>query len=269
MRIVAPLVLGLVGLAAWQLIVLAGGIPVSILPPPTGVLARLGQELRTGDLLTRTAITIWEAILGCVLAVCIGLPTGYLVGRHKLADIAVSPYLAASQAIPAVAVAPLLVIWVGYGLTPIVLLCALLVFFPVVLATRLGLHSMDKDVLEAAQLDGASGWQRLTHIEWPLALPTVLTGVRNGFTLSVTGAVVGELVMGGQGLGMVLSAFSATTDTTGLFATLVVLCALAVAIYLAILGVEKATDPFAPTQTRTRSVIGSSGDEFDRARREG
>lgn len=243
MRILAPIVLGIVVLAAWQFTVTAGAVPRSLLPAPMEVAERLTSDLAGPLLLRSTFTTMWEAVLGCLLAAVIAMPTGYLIARSTLLEAAVSPYLAASQAIPAVAIAPLLVIWVGYGLTPIVLLCTLLVFFPILLGTVLGLRHINPDLIKAAQLDGAHGPSMVTHIEWPLARRTILTGVRNGFTLSITGAVVGEMVMGGRGLGLVLSVQASNADTTGLFATLIVLCALAVVIYLGLLAIEIFADP--------------------------
>ena len=244
LRIGAPVVVLVVLLAAWQFVASSGAVPTALLPGPGRVLARLVADLRTGALLHRTLATIWEAVLGCALATVVALPIGYLIAHLRSADAAFSPYLAASQAIPAVALAPLLVIWVGYGLTPIVLLCTLLVLFPLVLSTVLGLRTIDDEITEAAELDGASGPAMIVHIEAPMARAAILTGIRNGFTLSITGAVVGEFVMGGKGLGMIVSVESATADTTGLFATLIMLCALAVAIHAALTLVERLTDPY-------------------------
>lgn len=249
-RIVAPVALGVVVLLAWQ--VASWRVPPTILPAPGDVVVRLADELARGDLVRGTAVTLWEAILGCALATVIGLPIGILVGLRPWADAAASPYLAASQAIPAVAVAPLLVIWVGYGLFPVVLMCALFVFFPMVLATRHGLHHLDQEVVEAAMLDGAFGRRMLTQIRLPLAASSILTGIRNGFTLSIIGAVVGEMVMGGDGLGLTLATYSASTDTTGLFATLVVLCVLAVSLYLLLIALEGVIDPLHSHRSESR-----------------
>lgn len=251
-RFVAPVVLGLLLLAGWAALTGSGRVSPTFLPAPDDVAKRLVQNLRNGLLVTHTWTTAEEALLGCVLAASIALPVGYLVARNRWADAALSPYLAASQALPAIAIAPLLVIWVGYGLLPVVLLCALIVFFPIVLATTLGLRTLDRDVIEAARLDGAAGWAMLRHIEEPLARPAVLTGLRNGFTLSITGAVVGELVMGGDGLGMILSAQAASVDTTGVFATLVMLCLLAAVVYLTMVALERLLDPFQPFPLTTR-----------------
>ena len=250
LRVAAPLVLGVLVLVAWHLATTSGAVPPTFLPTPLAVWDRLVLEVTQGGLLRATFITLGEAVLGCVLAAAIALPTGWLVARSRVVAAALQPYLAASQAIPAVAIAPLLVLWVGYGIEPVVLLCALLVFFPIVLSTVLGLRTLDTDVIEAARLDGAHGWRMIRHIELPLATPALLTGLRNGFTLSITGAVVGELVMGGRGLGLVLGVYSSSADTTGLVATLAVLCVLAVLIFTTLLGLERLVDPLRPLSAR-------------------
>ncbi len=255
LRLLAPLILGAVVLLGWQLSVTVGVVPPTILPSPMAVLQRFITEITGGQLVMRTAVTVGEAALGCLVALLVALPLGYLIARNGVVEAATNPFLAASQAIPAVALAPLLVLWVGYGLAPVVLLCALLVFFPLVLTAVLGLRTLDRDVLEAAQLDGADGWQLLRHIEWPLSLPAVLTGIRNGFTLSITGAVVGELVMGGTGLGMVLSVQGSSGDTVGLFATLLTLGLLAVLIFMALLSIERVADPQGPDRNPVFSYL--------------
>lgn len=222
-----------------------GAISASLLPSPAAVATRLSAEIGSGRLWSPTGVTIGESLAGCLLATSVALPIAYLIAHVRLAQATLAPYLAASQAIPSVALAPLLVIWVGYGTTPVVLLCSIMVFFPMVLSTVLGLRSIDRELIDAARVDGAAGLKLARWIEWPLALPATLTGLRNGFTLSVTGAVVGELVMGGNGLGQRLAVQAQSSDTTGLFTTLVVLCALAVTIYLTMTLIEWLTNPFA------------------------
>lgn len=223
----------------WELISRSGTVAPYFLPAPTTVAVRLWDDLAHNGLLVYVLPTLVEAVLGCVLGAAVALPLGYLVFRSRWAAAALQPYIAASQAVPAIAIAPLLVIWLGYGLVPIVMLCALLVFFPILLATVHGLRTLDADVVDAARLDGAGGWALLRTIQAPLAMPSVLTGLRNGFTLSVTGAVIGEMVMGGEGLGMVLATRGRSADTPGLFGALVVLCVLAMVIYGLLLMLER------------------------------
>ena len=135
------------------------------------------------------------------------------------------------RAIPAIALAPLLVLWMGYGIAPVIVLCALIVFFPILISAVVGLRHVDADVVDAGRIDGASSWALLTQVELPMALPAVLGGLRNGVTLAVTGAIVGEMVMGGAGLGTFLTIQRESVDTAGMFATIFVLCLIASAAY--------------------------------------
>lgn len=235
--VVAPVLLGVALVLVWAL--LASALGPALLPAPSALWDRLLAEFATGDILTAAAATMGVSILGCLIGLAVALPLAYLLASSRTAAAALNPYLAASQAIPAVAVAPLLALWFGYGPFPRALLCALLVFFPILLNTVLGLTTVDDDIVGAARVDGAGRGRLLVSIQGPMALPSVLTGVRNGFVLSVTGAVVGEFVMGGQGLGQLLAVFRTAADTTGMFATLVVLAILAIAINLAVRGLER------------------------------
>lgn len=248
LRVSAPVGVVIVILVGWISLSHFTSIPHTLLPAPQNVIARLIRDLAAGRLDVPVIVTIQEALLGCAVAVIIALPLAWAIAHSALVDAALSPYLAASQAIPAIALAPLLVIWMGYGLAPVVTLCAIMVVFPMILSTVLGLRRIDPELLDAARVDGAGKGNLALYIEWPLALPAVLTGMRNGFTLSVTGAVVGELVMGGSGLGQQLAIQSQSNDTTGLFATLVVLCVLASLIFLIARAIEWLTDPYASRQ---------------------
>lgn len=250
--LLTPLAIAAVVLLLWEAVATTGAVRAHFLPAPSAVAGRLWTEVIDGQLLGYTWVTLSEALLGSLLGAAVAMPLGYLIARNRWAAAGLQPYIAASQALPAVALAPLLALWLGYGVLPIVLLCALLVFFPILLATVLGLRTLDRDVVDAARLDGAHGWSMLRHIELPMSLPSLLTGLRNGFTLSVTGAVVGEFVMGGQGLGMVLSVQAHSADTTGLFATLTVLSLLAVLMYVLLREVERLTLAEQPTVRRRR-----------------
>lgn len=236
-HVAAPVLLGLVVLAAWLL--LSKGLPTYVLPTPSSVLVKLWTGLSTRTLLAPLGVTLVEAAAGCLTGAAVALPLAILLHRSRWADAATRPFLGATQAIPAIALAPLLVLWVGYGLVPIALLCALIVFFPILVAAASGLRHVDHEVVDAARMDGASSVQSLLHIEVPLALPWIYAGLRNGFTLSVTGAVVGEMVMGGTGLGTVLVVQRDQLDTAGMVATIVLLALVASAAYLTLVALER------------------------------
>lgn len=229
--LLAPVLLGIVLLVAWQLAVQTEVVSPFLLPLPADVLRSFWESLTNDSLLSYAQTTLIESIAGCVLGAFVALPLAYAIVHSRLAASAIQPYLAASQALPAIAIAPLIALWLGYGLTPVIALCALIVFFPMVITTVLGLRGLDRDVLDAARTEGAGWWALLWHIEFPLALPSVLAGLRASLTLSITGAVVGEFVVGGQGLGELLLIDRSYADSAGVFATLLTLALLAALLY--------------------------------------
>lgn len=233
------LALGALILMVWWAVTASGAVPAVFLPGPLDVARRLVLGITQGGLLPYAWVTLREAVLGCLLAAALALPLAWALYRWQLFSRTVLPYVAASQAVPAIAMAPLLVLWIGYGTLPVVILCAFMVFFPITVTVLLGLRGLDADVLDAARLDGASGLALVRYMELPMALPGILSGLRTGFTLSVTGAVVGEMTMGGEGLGMVLSHQRDAVDTTGLFATIVLLCLMAMTIHWCLHELER------------------------------
>lgn len=225
------LALGLLVVLVWQLAAATGAVNPYLLPAPADVLRSFWQSLTDGLLWSYAQTTIVESVTGFILGVAVALPLGYAVARSRTLARLLEPYIAASQAMPAVALAPLLVLWFGYGTPPVAILCALIVFFPTVVTTALGLRTLDHDVLDAARVDGANRWALLLQIEAPLALPSVLAGTRASLTYSITGAVVGEFVISDQGLGGLLNIARGNFDTPLLFATLLMLMLLAAVMY--------------------------------------
>ncbi len=229
---VPALVLGLLLLIGWYASTTLGYANALFLPAPVDVFTSLFEGISSGVYLSNTLVTVQESMAGFLLALAVALPLGYGLVKSRLLSAAVQPYLAAGQAIPAIVVAPLLVIWFGYGQIPNVLVCMLVVLFPMVINTVLGIQTLDPLLLDAARVEGASGWSLLIHVEFPLALPAVLAAIRTGFTLSITGALVGEFVQGGdQGLGSLVLIAKNQLNTPFLFATLIVLAALAALYY--------------------------------------
>lgn len=225
------LVLGAIVLLTWQFVTQAGLVAAFLLPAPADVARSFWLSLSDGLLTSYALQTLIESLAGFTLATVVALPLGYAIARSRLLARATQPYLAASQALPAVAIAPLLVIWVGFDSPPVVILCALISFFPSVITTVLGLRTLDRDVVDAGRVEGAGRWALLWHIELPLALPSILAGLRTSLTLSVTGAVVGEFVLGNQGLGGLLLIARGNLDIPLEFATLLMLMLLAAALY--------------------------------------
>jgi NitT/TauT family transport system permease protein len=227
----APVLVGLVALLAWQFVTQRGAVNTYLLPTPAQVAHSFVSAAQNGLFARYGATTLAESLVGFALGAVIALPLGYAIARSRTLAAALEPYLAASQAIPAVALAPLLVLWLPIGLAPIAALCALIVFFPAAVNTTLGFRTLDHEVVDAARLDGAGGLALLRYIETPLALPTILAGLRTSLTLSITGAVVGEFVLSDQGLGGLLIIARGNFDAPLVFATLIALAIMATALY--------------------------------------
>lgn len=238
-QIAAPAIMLIVFLGVWWLGTALTSIEEWRLPAPADVAQRAADILPTTWFWQAAGITALEAILGCIVGFLIAMPTSFAIYHSRVFQAAVEPFLGATQAIPAIALAPLLVLWITDGLVSIVALCALMVFFPILVSTVLGLRQMEKDVLDAASLDGAAGWVKIRAIEVPLAGSAILAGLRNGFTLSVTGAIVGEMVMGGTGLAQTLNQQKYNVDTAGMFVTITVLCVMAMTMFVIISRIER------------------------------
>lgn len=220
-RVMPALLLAVVVLGLWTFG--AAQLGRTLLPSPLAVARALGELAGTGDLWPAALATTQVALGGIAIAVVVALPLAWVIVHSRPAAAALEPYVAVSQSIPAIAIAPLLALWFGYGPGTTALLAAVVVFFPLVITTTLGLRGLDRDVLAAARVDGAGTGALLWHLEVPLALPQALAGLRAGVALAMTGAVVGEFVLGGRGLGQLLVAQRDRIDTAGMFATLLVL----------------------------------------------
>jgi NitT/TauT family transport system permease protein len=238
-RIAAPVLMLAIIVGIWWFATAVTSVEAWRLPSPIDVAQRGAQILPTSWFWQAASITALEAVLGCLVGFIIAMPTSFAIYHSRIFQAAVEPFLGATQAIPAIALAPLLVLWITDGLASIVALCALMVFFPILVATVLGLRQMDTEVLDAAALDGAAGWEMIRAIEVPLAGSAILAGLRNGFTLSITGAIVGEMVMGGTGLAQTLNQQKHNVDTAGMFVTILVLCVMAMTMFVIISRIER------------------------------
>ena len=228
-------------LLLWWAVTTFGLIPAVFLPNPLDVAARVVTWISDGTGWRYLVPTLGAAILGSLLAVVVAVPLGIAISHSRLMAAVFEPFVAFSQVIPLVAIAPLLVLWIGYGVVPIAMLCAIISFFPMVTTTVIGLRGLDMRIVEHALLDGAGAWQRLVHVELPMAAPAILAGVRAGFVLSLTGAIVGEFVMGGAGLGTLLTLQRVAADSVGVFAVLVWIAATALILQGAIQIAERAS----------------------------
>jgi NitT/TauT family transport system permease protein len=239
--IVWPVALSLVVfVAAWQAVVFVSGLPSFVLPGPWTVLERFARAWTDGTMWPHVAQTLVEILLGFAIGASIALAVGVLLARSRLAERLLSPYLVAAQATPVLALAPLIVLWFGNGLSSKLVITTLIVFFPVAVATMVGIRSVDPRLLEMARSFRATPWQTIARVEVPAALPAILGGMRVGVTLAVIGAIVGEWAGGEKGLGVLINIARASLfDTPLMFAALATLALIGVTLYLVMVIIER------------------------------
>lgn len=229
----------LAALAAWEGAVRWGGFPAFILPSPMAVWLRFWSAAADGSLLRNAGATLLEVVLGLLIGASLATLFGYLLGKSRLLERLLAPYLVASQAVPVVAIAPLLVIWFGPGLFSKILICALIVFFPVLVNTVVGVRAVPENLRDLMHSMRATPPQMLLYLEVPAALPVFLGGLRIGATLSVIGAVVGEFVGADRGLGFLINVGRGQFDTALVFVAVLTLVAMALGLYGLVLILEK------------------------------
>ena len=227
-------------LAGWKALVIANSYPPFILPPPEQVADRFVTAWADGTIGPHAIRTLIEVALGFGVGASLALVVGYALARSQLAERILSPYLVAAQATPLIVFAPLLALWFGPGLTAKVVICALIVFFPVAIATMVGVRAVDARLLELARSLRATRWQIVTTLEIPAALPAIFGGLRVGVTLAVVGAIVGEWTGADRGLGLLVDlARGSLFDIPLMFATVLTIALLGIVLYALVVLVER------------------------------
>ncbi len=224
-------VVALLLIAGWEVLFRSEAYPAFLVPAPAEVGARLVGVVADGSLLRHTWTTLQAVLLGLATGASAALLLGYLVAKSALLEQLITPYLVALQAVPIVAIAPLLVIWFGSGLTSKVLICALIVFFPMLVNTIVGVRGVAPELHDLMRVLEASRWQTFRYLEAPAALPVLMGGLKVSATLSVIGAVVGEFVSARAGLGFLVNSSRAVFDTPLMIVAVLTLAALALALY--------------------------------------
>lgn len=224
----------------WQAIVIVSGFPPFILPPPGAVATRLVTAWGEGIIQPHLVTTLQEVVLGFAVGAGAAVVIGYALARSVRVERLLSPYLVAAQATPILALSPLIALWFGPGLLSKVVICSLIVFFPVAVATMVGIRSVDARLLELGRSLRATRRQVLTTLEIPAALPSILGGMRVGVTLAVVGAIVGEWAGASQGLGVLINlARGSLFDYPLMFATLLVIAMVGIVLYLLVVVIER------------------------------
>jgi NitT/TauT family transport system permease protein len=230
--ILAVLLGGALFVGAWRLLVAVGDYQPFILPAPEVVLERFVRAWTDGTMAPHAGATLIEVVLGFLVGSVSAILVGYLLARSRLAGLVLSPYIVAAQSTPILALAPLIALWFGTGLLSKLIICSLIVFFPVAVATMVGFRSVDRGLLELAASLRATARQRFATIELPAALPQIIGGLRVGVTLAVVGAIIAEWAGGERGLGVLINlARGSLFDTPLLFATLLTIALIGAALY--------------------------------------
>jgi ABC-type nitrate/sulfonate/bicarbonate transport system permease component len=226
----------------WQLGTSASGISPLLLPSPWMVAQSLVDN--TSLLATNAVVTLQEILIGFALGAAAGIALGVLLSASRLVERAVYPWLVASQMVPIVAVAPILVVWFGFTIIPKVLVVALVSFFPVVVNTLDGLHAVDPEMVRLVRTLGMSRWRIMRAVRVPSALPYVFSGLKVAMAFSVVGAVFGEWVGASEGLGYLMLALNNQLATVDLFAAVIVLAVMGIALFFLVGVVERLVVPW-------------------------
>jgi len=229
----------LVLLAAWELAVRRSGLSALVLPAPSSVAAALWNGVATGYFWPHIRATVSALLLGLVGGGVAGLLMGMALAESTLLERVFRPYVVVSQVVPKLALAPLFVLWFGFGIAPTALITGLICFFPLMENTLTGLKHADPQRLQLFRMLGATRWQTLLRLKLPMGLPSILAGLRMAVVLALVGAGVGEFIGASRGLGAVVIASQGMMDTALMFAALVLIALIGLLLYQATLLLER------------------------------
>jgi len=226
-------------IALWEGTVWVFDIPPIIIPSASAVAASLYDGVSSGILLSNAAVTFEEVLVGFVLGSLLGLALGAIISQFPLLEKTLYPYIVAFQTIPKIAIAPIIVIWFGFGMSSKVIISAAIAFFPLLANTIAGLRAAPADQIELLVAFTASKWQVFRHARVPQALPYIFVGLDVAIVLSVIGAIAGEFVGAQGGLGYLILQKNFTMDMSGVFAVLVVLSIMGIGLHLGVRTVQR------------------------------
>jgi NitT/TauT family transport system permease protein len=221
----------------WQLLVTGFNVPNYLLPTPLEVINQLIENFSL--FVKHTGITLFESLLGFILGAIFAFIISIGIVYSKIFEDIIQPILIMSQTTPRIAIAPFLIIWLGYTLLPKIIIAALICFFPIVISSVKGLKSSDRDLLNLMKSYGAKEKDIFLKIKLPSALPYIMTGLKIGITWSVIGAVVAEFVGADAGLGYLIVQGSINFDTSLMFASLLILALLGIVLFKIMSTIEK------------------------------
>jgi len=226
-------------MAIWEGAVRGLGISPLVIPPPSSVAWSLYEGIRSNILITNTLVTFTETVLGFALGAALGLILGGLIAQFPLLEKTLYPYIVAFQTIPKIAIAPIIVIWFGFGMSSKVIISAAIAFFPLLANTIAGLRAAPSDQVELLIAFTASRWQVFRMARVPQALPYVFVGLDVAIVLSVIGAIAGEFVGAQAGLGYLILQRNFNMDMAGVFAVLTILSVMGIGLHILVRTVRR------------------------------
>jgi NitT/TauT family transport system permease protein len=241
-RWVAPIVSSILIVALWQLVVVVGRLPAFVLPPPGAVFTQLMAQF--GPLLGHTCVTLLETLAGFFLAIAVAVPLAVAISASAPLRNGIYPLLLLGQSVPKQAIAPLLLLWMGYGEGPKVLLAFLTAFFPIVVNTAVGLQMTPPEMLDLGRLLSASRWRVFAKVTFPAAMPYFFAGLKVAISLAIVGAVIGEFIGGDRGLGQAILVATANAQTALAFAAILMLSLLGIVLFAMISLAERIICPW-------------------------
>jgi NitT/TauT family transport system permease protein len=224
---------------AWEWIVRALAVPAYIAPPPSAIWTVLVGGLTSRLFVEHFAVTLSETLAGFTIAAIAGVVCGAVIAQFRIVEKTFYPYLVALQTLPKIAVAPLIIVWFGFGITSKVVIAAMVAFFPVLVNVIVGLKTIDQSKLDLMRSLNATGWQTFRLVKLPNALPFVFAGLDIAIVFSVLGAIVGEFVGAQKGLGNLILQYNFALDIAGVFAVLILLSVLGVTLHLVMQALQK------------------------------
>jgi NitT/TauT family transport system permease protein len=232
-------VAGVILLSAWEFLPPLLGVSDLLLPRASAVAAALREQFARGLIIDNLLVTLWEALAGFALGSAAGILVAAIITRSALLERALLPYLVGLQALPKVALAPLLVVWLGFGIGSKISIATVIAFFPVLINAMIGFSTVEAEKIELMRSLVASEWQIFRIVRFPNALPFIFAGLNVAVVLSITGALVGEFVGAKKGLGMLLLQFNFNMDIGGMFAVLIVLALMGVGLHGAVRALHR------------------------------
>jgi NitT/TauT family transport system permease protein len=241
--VLSPLLLVVI-LVVWEFGVVWLDVPTYILPPPSNIAVAVWRGIDAGlfdrgGYWLHAGVTIAEVLLGFFIGSSVGLILGTVISQFRILEATLNVYIIAIQSLPKVALAPIIVMWFGFGLTSKIVIICLLTFFPLLITSMAGFKAVDGERLELMRALGARPWQIFWKVRFPSALPYIFAGLDMAAVLAVVGAVVGEFVGAQRGLGTLILSMNAQMDTAGTFSVFIILSIVGVVIYQTLRIIER------------------------------